>query len=268
MIDFDKLFEDYLVSWYAEHESAFNSVDEMEELVPQIYEEWAASPCPQIGGIAPRAFFDNIASPAELIDILIGTSTGDQNPCSLLMDRIAAVPECAAGLYAVIDGEYSPKQKLIAINLLRETDAPAPLETFVKWLPLAGIDGGLKELAVEILAENADAVSGLLFPLLEGADEALKADLAEILVNAKKDDRTFALLTDLFASGYNPPLCAGYLGKYGDERCAPLLYKALDDCGYLEYIEIKNAIERLGGVVDDTRDFSSDEYYAAIKNLR
>ena len=46
------------------------------------------------------------------------------------------------------------------------------------------------------------------------------------------------------------------------------MYPALDDCNYLEFIEIRNAIETMGGVVDDSyRDFSDDEYYKAIKHL-
>ena len=44
---------------------------------------------------------------------------------------------------------------------------------------------------------------------------------------------------------------------------------ALDDSNYLEFMEIRNAIEQLGGVVDDTyRDFTDDPYYKAIKHLK
>ena len=45
-----------------------------------------------------------------------------------------------------------------------------------------------------------------------------------------------------------------------------MLYRALDNCNYAEYIEIKNAIERLGGIVDDARDFSDDPTYILIKS--
>ena len=45
-----------------------------------------------------------------------------------------------------------------------------------------------------------------------------------------------------------------------------MLYRALDTASYADYIEIRNAIESLGGVVDDQlRDFTDDEEYKAIK---
>lgn len=118
------------------------------------------------------------------------------------------------------------------------------------------------------MAERADLAADLLFPLIDGADLTRKTLIAEILVNAPKDERTYKLLTELFLNGGNVPLYAGYLGKYGDERAAAMLYRALDDCNYLEYLEIKNAIERMGGIVDDDRDFSDDEYYKAIKHIK
>ncbi len=268
-MDFDLIFENYLVEWYKAHETEFENVEDMEEMLPEIYNEWADSPSEQMGGIAPRAFFANITVPEELVNILIGTSTGEQNPCSLLLDRIAEVSDCAAGLEKIVGGNYSVKQKMIAANLLKEMNVSQPLDTYVAWLTSEKCDAELKELAVEILAENANAVAEKVFPLINKADITLKTYIAEILCNAEKDDRTFELLTELFETGNNIPLYAGYLGKYGDERSAATLYKALDDCNYLEFIEIKNAIERLGGVVDDEmRDFSDDMYYKAIKNIK
>ena len=93
--------------------------------------------------------------------------------------------------------------------------------------------------------------------------------IAEILVGAEKDERTYALLEDLFKNGNNVSLYAGFIGKYGDERAMEYLYKALDDCNYADFIEIRSAIEDLGGTVDDEfRDFSSDPYYKALKNIK
>ena len=80
---------------------------------------------------------------------------------------------------------------------------------------------------------------------------------------------SLTILKELFEKSKNIPYIAGLIGKYGDERCAEFLYPALDNCNYLEFIEIRSAIEALGGVVDDTyRDFTDDEYYKAIKNLK
>lgn len=267
-IDFDKMFENYVMNWYKEHSGSFESVDDMEELMPELYREWAESPCEALGGIAPRRFFDNIKEPAELIEILIGTSEGESNPCSLLLDRIGQDKSCAPQLVKVIEENRNPKLTMIAVNLLKEMDAAHPVRLYLSYLKDTNTDPDLKELIVEVLSGCADDAAEDLYDMLGSADLGLKTLIAEILVNAKKDERTYALLTELFGTGDNIPLYAGYLGKYGDERAASMLYRALDTCNYMEYLEIKNAIERMGGVVDDSRDFSDDVYYKAIKHIK
>ena len=105
----------------------------------------------------------------------------------------------------------------------------------------------------------------LLWEAAEHADERQRAYFAEILLCAPKDERTYKLLADLFESCRDIPLYAGYLGKYGDERAAEVLYKKLETCNYPDYIEVRNAIERLGGYVPDTRDFTDDEDFLQLK---
>lgn len=268
MLDFDKMFEDYALRYYEEHADDFETPEEMEAVMPDIYEQWADAPSAALGGIAPRAFFERIADPDELVDILIGTSEGEANPCSLLIDRIAQVPETAPRLSALIRDGSNVKAVMLAINLLSDMDAPHPFDAYVAWLTDESIDNEQRELAVEVMTDHADEVAEALYGLLENATFAQKTVIAEILVNAKHDERTYQLLLELLTEGDNVPLYAGYLGKYGDERAAAVLYRMLDDCNYLEYIEIKNAIERMGGVVDDVRDFSQDPYYRALKNLK
>lgn len=167
----------------------------------------------------------------------------------------------------LIAGDCGCRLKMTAMNLLNDRGV-YPFDIYAGWIRDGSEEEDVTELAVELMAERADLAADLLFPLIDGADLTRKTLIAEILVNAPKDERTYKLLTELFLNGGNVPLYAGYLGKYGDERAAAMLYRALDDCNYLEYLEIKNAIERMGGIVDDDRDFSDDEYYKAIKHIK
>ena len=66
MLDFDKMFEDYALRYYEEHADDFETPEEMEAVMPDIYEQWADAPSAALGGIAPRAFFERIADPDEL----------------------------------------------------------------------------------------------------------------------------------------------------------------------------------------------------------
>ena len=61
-------------------------------------------------------------------------------------------------------------------------------------------------------------------------------------------------------------MLAGYLASYGDERALPYLLDKIDEEGisYVEFQELKYAIEALGGEYTKQRDFSGDEYYELI----
>ena len=267
IIDFDKMFEEYAMAWFKEHEGEYEDENEMEAVMPDVYETWASSPSHKLGGIAPRAFFDGIEKPEELIGILVGTSEGDCNPCSLLLDAIAENEGCAPLLRELLDKpSASPKLKLICVRLLEESGAEHSLKTYMDWIKDENTDDDLRESAIGILKEHANEVKEELLSAAENADADVKTIVAEILLSAEKDERTFALLCELFSSGENIPLYSQYLGMYGDERAAEMLYRALDNCNYAEYIEIKNAIERLGGIVDDASDFSDDPTYILIKS--
>jgi HEAT repeat protein len=194
--------------------------------------------------------------------------TENGSPSALLLDRIVEL-DCVEQLKSLIEGDYSAEVKIQAINLLLETGAGHPVEKYVQILCDANEDEGLKELCVETLTTMPNEVSALLYPLIPTADYTLKGLIAEILVGAEKDERIYELLQDLFENGNNVSLYAGFIAKYGDERAMTYLYKALDNCNYADYTEIRNAIESLGGTVDDEyRDFSSDPYYKALKNIK
>lgn len=266
MIDFDKLFEEYLKGWLAAHKDEYTA-DETEDMLPELYEEWVTSPCKETDGVTPEEYFARIKEPEKLVG-MFKESASAGSACSLLTDRIAEVPECAELLIKVVLDCKSPETVISAMNMLEEMGAEQPYFDYARWLTDKSVDEGVAEKAAEILKDHAPAVKEQLIAASGAADLKQKQVIADVLVEAGRDERTFALLKQLFLSGENVPYTAGLLGKYGDERAAEFLYPALDDCNYLEFIEIRNAIETMGGVVDDSyRDFSDDEYYKAIKHL-
>ena len=56
---------------------------------------------------------------------------------------------------------------------------------------------------------------------------------------------------------------ASYLAAYGDSRALPVLLEriAAEDINFLEFRELKYAIEALGGEYNEERDFSNDPAY-------
>ena len=63
-------------------------------------------------------------------------------------------------------------------------------------------------------------------------------------------------------------LFAGYLAKLGDDRALPDLTAAAQEkkLPYLTFIEIRNAIEQLGGTCPE-RDYEDDPEYEALREL-
>ena len=61
---------------------------------------------------------------------------------------------------------------------------------------------------------------------------------------------------------------ASQLAAYGDERALPYLFERIeeDDISYLDYRELKFAIEALGGEYTAERDFSEDAGYLLLKS--
>ena len=79
-------------------------------------------------------------------------------------------------------------------------------------------------------------------------------------------EEIFSVLCAAFKSGENLPMRASYLASYGDERALPMLLDAIDkeDISFVEFQELKYAIEALGGEYNKPRDFSSDDDFIAI----
>ncbi len=266
MIDFDKLFEDYLRDYLSAHGEL--TADEAEAMIPGLYERFVTSPCAEAGGVTPEKYFESVTDPSELVKMFIESAeTG--GACSLLVERIMQVPECAGALTDVVRNESDPTLVVTAMDLLRDMEAAQPLETYATWISDSRIDEGIAEAATDILKENADAVKEMLFAKLSAASLHQKHVIADVLTCAERDERTYALLKDLFTEGENIPYIAALIARYGDERAAEYLYPALDDCNYHEFIEIRNAIESMGGIVDESyRDFSDDPFYQAIKHTK
>ena len=267
-IDFDKLFENYADKYYSAHESEYDSPDDFARDLDKIYHEWATSPQDVIGGISPSEFFNRIPT-ADLIDILKGSCVGDNNPNSLLFDRIATEPELLDDLIALALDATDEKLLLVLLSLINELGGAS--DEFYMNMVERDIDACVKEECIESLCDRAENVKEELLKRAQNTDDIGKMEMyAEPLTFCDVgDDRILELLRTLLASDPNVAYVAALIGRYGDDRACADLYKLLDDCDYAEFLEIRNAIETLGGTVDaHYRDFSDDPLYQAIKGKK
>ncbi len=266
-LDFDKLFENYADKYYAEHESEYTSPDDFAHDLDKVYHKWATSPQEVLGGISPSEFFNRIPTD-ELIDILKGACAGDDNPSSLLFDRIATEPSLLDDLCKL--ALESSEEKLLAVVMSLISELGGGDNEFYLTMIERDVDACIKEMCIDILCDRAEKVKDELLTRAEKTDDVGMLELyAEPLTYCEPgDDRILTLLRTLLHVDPNTAYIAGLMGRYGDDRAAEDLYPLLDDCNYATFMEVRNAIEMLGGVVDDKyRDFSDDPYYKAIKGL-
>lgn len=264
-IDFDKLFENYADKYFIEHRDDYTSPDDFAKDLNKIYHEWATSPQIALGGISPSEFFNRIPTP-ELIDILKGSCAGENNPSSLLFDRIATEPELLGELTQLARSTSENKLLEVALALIEELGG-ADYEFYIDMLE-RDIDAACKEECIEALCDNADEAKDELISRAEAASdiEMIELYLEPLTFCKKNDDRILKLLRKMLKADANTSYIAELMGRYGDDRACADLYPLLDTCDYAEFLEIRNAIEQLGGTVDKHyRDFSSDPLYKVMK---
>jgi hypothetical protein len=94
-------------------------------------------------------------------------------------------------------------------------------------------------------------------------------NLVDVLADIPGNPRILGWLLRMFEQSGMKALFASNLGKYGDESALPALIRAQTMPGitYLDYVEIRNAIEQLGGEPEPMRDFSGDPDYEALKEV-
>ena len=136
------------------------------------------------------------------------------------------------------------------------------------------IDAEVKEHCLEPLCYRVDTDEALRDEIIDRAEKADDVGMIELYAEVLSfaptgNDRILELLRMLLGLDPNTAYIAALMGRYGDDRAAEDLYSLLDNCTYATYIEVRNAIETLGGTVDDNyRDFSDDPTYKALKNLK
>ena len=150
----------------------------------------------------------------------------------------------------------------LAVNL-----AGSSVKAFPAYFGLlvGDVSADVKEAVCEQLKSNADAAKDQALTCYEAGIE--RELMLEILSRCKeRDDRIYEILLKEFRTGDDVPMHASYLAAYGDERALPALLEYIDrdDINYLEYQELKYAIEALGGEYTRPRDFTDDKYYQEI----
>ncbi len=257
LIDFDGLFDEKLAQYMQANAGKYTE-KQWETVIGKLYKQFGDIFVASAGN-TPKGYYTEMTD-EELVQSLAGHV--EQNvPVSDFLCRELEGRNCPSALVNLISGG-NDELATLAVNLAGSN--PGAFGAYFDLL--AGERGEeLKDAVCEQLKGGADAAKERA---LQFYAEGIERDrMLEILSRVKeRDGRIFELLMKEFRTGDNLPMHASYLAAYGDPEALTALLEVIDreDINFLEFQELKYAIEALGGEYTRPRDFSEDRYYQEI----
>ena len=271
-IDFDRHFAEYTSKWMNEHSREYKTIEDMEGDMPKVYLQFLNTPASWLDGAAPGVFFTSFHDARELVVWLREYCVKRIPIPDPLQERILSLGALAQEeLLSLIQDDAAPMEaRMTGVGLLREMESTLPKTIYIAWQKNRRQKDELCDNALESLAAMGKSAVPDMLAVLDECNQAGQEALLDILTSYPGHEKVFVLALKLFESEKRRrALFAGYLGRLGDDRALPALLKASGEQNlpYLDYIEIRNAIERLGGEVAD-REFHDDPGYDAILKMQ
>ncbi len=123
--------------------------------------------------------------------------------------------------------------------------------------------------AYEYLLEDCEPILDDMIDKIYALEGETGKMLMEILAEYKGNKAIFMGLVSQLYKGEDVALFARLIGSYGDEQGVEVLKTFCENYepNYNEYMELRNAVEELGGDFDLKQDFSDDPFYRFLKGL-
>lgn len=250
-------------------EALHNDSGYIREAIEKNMKQWENRPIAELDNITPAEYFNSMDSKDIILDnFKIGACICEANLPDLFIKKldeykhslIQEMIDMAMNTEMMKDEEkyFIP---LVAMRLLGRWQAKEAVEELIKFITFeSNKDELFLETAADTITQIGQPSVELLLERLENVEEVkeghkyLMSALTKICRN-NKSDRVYKCLKSLFLKMEDKELGAAYIAEYGDGRAIPALR------GYLiknngkikkaEFFEIKSAIQKLGGNVDD-----------------
>lgn len=272
-INFDRAFERYMAEWIKENSEKYkDDMDVIEDMMPDVYLEFLKKPADFLDGVAPQDYFEQFDNADMLVNWLCDYIAQGVPVPDLLLERVTALGNLAEkSLLALITRDDLPEEtQMTAISLLREMESKAPMQRYIDFIASLEEPSDKGDLCAEALMSMGESVVEPILAALSGAGQTGRDIFADVLSNYPGDERIYELMIERFVTrDERRALFASYLAKLGDERAIPMLKEAAQspDINYLDYVEVVNAIEALGGERPPEREFSGDPYYESLRQV-
>ncbi len=272
-INFDRAFERYMAEWIKKNSEKYkDDMDVIEDMMPDVYLEFLKKPADFLNGVAPQDYFEQFDNADMLVNWLCDYIAQGVPVPDLLLERVTALGDPAEkSLLALVARDDLPEEtQMTAISLLREMESKAPMQRYIDYIASLEEPSDKGDLCAEALMSMGESVVEPILATLSGAGQTGRDIFADVLSNYPGDERIYELMIERFVTrDERRALFASYLAKLGDERAIPMLKEAVQspDINYLDYVEVVNAIEALGGERPPEREFSGDPYYESLRQV-
>lgn len=272
-INFDRAFERYMAEWMKENSEKYkDDMDVIEDMMPDVYLEFLKKPADFLDGVAPQDYFEQFDNADMLVNWLCDYIAQGVPVPDLLLERVTALGNPAEkSLLALVARDDLPEgTQMTVISLLREMESKAPMQRYIDYIASLEEPSDKGDLCAEALMSMGESVVEPILATLSGAGQTGRDIFADVLSNYPGDERIYELMIERFVTrDERRALFASYLAKLGDERAIPMLKEAAQspDINYLDYVEVVNAIEALGGERPPEREFSGDPYYESLRQV-
>ena len=270
IIDFDAKFFAFAQEWVAAHPGLTET--QVEDSYNRMMEEWINCPADWLDGAAPADYFRRYSDPKELIELFVGYHASGVTLPEPLYSRIVEMGDaCAPELAAILADEARDEAlRAEAMGMLRDMGSCAADKLLMALVCEAEEQNELSELAAEVLAGRDAETAARLLDRYPGAPEYAQTLILDISCNFPGDPRICDyLLYRLRNQPEQRALWASCLGKLGDERALEPMREMLklSDLRYMDYIELRDAVEALGGDPGEERTFYGDPDFEALRLL-
>lgn len=271
LIDFNALQSSYIDSNLnldrAEFVTAEEYEDAMLERSYQLSEQFLNEPSDELGGKSPVEYFEAMTAD-ELVDTLYRYYLEMDDMPDAIVQVLQNRKDTAEGVLKLLKDDQNEEWfRISLINLLLQLAYEPALQYYCDIIFRSREHDDLADAAVDALKQlDSKDVERELMSLFDEAGDEAKYRMLDLLAVPFCDEKILAhVLRKLKHEKGMREIYAYYVGKIEDERALPILHEISEekDLDYVDYMEIRNAIEKLGGSCIE-RDFQNDPLYIKI----
>lgn len=271
LIDFDDRFSAFLREWLEENSDRYQEYAQVEALMPELYQRFLHTPAGWLGGALPCDYFAGYPDPQSLVSLIADYLDAGVPIPDLLLETIEGLgAKAEIPLFRMLqDGAADMEARMLCIHLLSEMGSRLPLQLYILWQLRREERDELADRALEALEEMGEEAVLPMLEALPEANETGREALLTILSHYPEYKEVYDALVRLFdACPERQAVLAACLGRLGDARALPVLIERAEEEGlkYLDYIELRAAIEALGGEAPGRR-FEEDPEYEALRGM-